>query len=315
MQVYSTAQVAERLPYRALVEALREAFCQNIQVPLRSIYSIDLGPGTPATLGLMPAWQAGDMLAAKLLTIFPDNAARGLPTIHAQIVVFDGRTGIPTALIDGTEVTRRRTAATSALAATYLANEQSQNLLIIGTGAQATHQALAHAALRPIRRIGVWGRSVEKAHALAEILAQTSQTFSAYVVQDLEAQARQADIISCATAASDPVIFGEWLKPGAFLDLVGSHTPEHRECDDNAVRRSRLFVDTLNGAMAEAGDLLIPLRDGAIRPSNILGDLHMLCRGEVAGRVEPDEITLFKSVGSALEDLAAARLVTAMQVR
>ena len=311
MNIYSAAQVAQRLPYQALIAELRHAFSRDIQAPLRSMYPINLPSGSQATFGLMPAWHAGEILATKLVTIFPDNARQGLPAIHAQIVLFDGRTGVPTAVVDGTEVTRRRTAAASALAASYLANENAERLVVVGTGPQALHQALAHAAIRPIRRIGVWGRSPAKARALVEALRQHSQAFSVHVVHDLEAEAREADVISCATGGRDPLVFGEWLKPGSFLDLVGSHTPDRRECDDQAVRRSRVYVDTLAGALAEAGDLLIPLQHGVIRQSDILGDLHALCRGEVAGRLTPHEITLFKSVGSALEDLAAARMVVA----
>jgi ornithine cyclodeaminase len=257
----------------------------------------------------MPAWHAGGILATKLFTIFPDNLGEGLPTIHAQIVLFDGKTGVPTAIVDGTEVTRRRTAATSALAASYLAHEQAEHLVIVGTGPQSIHQALAHAAIRPIRRIGVWGRSPGKARAVVERLRENSPAVVSHVIDDLEAEVREADVISCATSASNPVVFGEWLKPGSFLDLVGSHSPNRRECDDEAVRRSRIYVDTLAGAQAEAGDLLIPLRNGVIRQSHILGDLHALCRGEMTGRRTPEEITLFKSVGSALEDLAAARMI------
>jgi alanine dehydrogenase len=312
MKVYSAAQVAQRLPYKALIAGLREAFAQDIQAPLRSMYPIDLATGSQATFGLMPAWRAGEILASKLVTIFPGNASQGLPTIHAQIVLFDGRTGIPTAIVDGTEVTRRRTAAASALAASYLANDQSEYLVILGTGAQAQHQVLAHTAVRPIRRIGVWGRSPGKAIALVEELMQDSHTYSVHTVDHLEKEVRQADIVTCVTAAKEPVVFGDWLKPGSFLDLVGSHSPERRECDDEAVKRSRIYVDTFAGARAEAGDLLIPLRSGTIRESDIIGDLSALCRGDVNGRVTREEITLFKSVGSALEDLAAARMVVGM---
>jgi len=310
-ELYSAAQIAQRLPYKALIAELRDAFRQGIQAPLRSMYSIDVASGAQVTFGFMPAWRAGEILAAKLVTIFPDNVSQGLPTIHAQIVLCEGKTGIPLAIIDGTEVTRRRTAATSALAASYLADENAEYLVIVGTGAQAIHQALAHAQVRPIRRIGIWGRSPGKASALAESLRQKSQVFSVHVVDDLEAKVREADVISCVTGACDPVVFGEWLKPGSFLDLVGSHTPDRRECDDEAVRRSRIYVDTFAGVRAEAGDLLVPLRRSVIQDSDILGDLHALCRGEVAGRRTLDEITLFKSVGSAIEDFAAARMIVA----
>jgi alanine dehydrogenase len=311
MRIFSADQVAQRLPYKALIAGLRDAFAQNIHAPLRSMYRLNNEYGLQATLGLMPAWQAGEIIVTKLLTIFPDNSKHGLPTIHAQIIVFDGRTGVPTAVIDGTEVTRRRTAATSALAASYLASEKGEYLVVVRTGAQAMYQALAFAEVRPIHRIGIWGRSPRKATHLARALQKKSQSFAVHVVNDLEPEVRKADLISCVTAAREPLVFGEWLKPGAFLDLVGSHTCDNRESDDEAVRRSRIYVDTLAGAMAEAGDLLIPLREGIIRPSDILGDLHSLCRCEVAGRGTPDEITMFKSVGSAVEDLAAARMVAA----
>lgn len=278
-------------------------------MPLRSMYELTLPGGGRATFGLMPAWQAGTVFTTKMLTIFSDNASRGLPTIHAQILVFDGNSGMPIAVVDGTEVTRRRTAAASALAATFLAHEASSQLLIVGTGPQAAHQALAHATVRPIRRIGIWGRNIESARAVVEELRTSAGTIVVDAVTDLEAAVRNADVISCATSASQPVVQGDWLKPGAFLDLVGSHTPERRECDDEAVRRSRIYVDTLVGAMAEAGDVLIPLSRGVIRETDIVGDLHSLCRREEPGRRTSQEITLFKSVGSALEDLAAAQQV------
>jgi ornithine cyclodeaminase len=215
-------------------------------------------------------------------------------------------------LIDGTEVTRRRTAATSALAASFLAHERAENVLIVGAGPQALHHALAHASVRPIRKIGVWGRSRDKAQGVVEALMPAAPGCSIGLVDDLQAAAREADVISCVTASPEPVVFGAWLKKGAFLDLVGNHMPDRRECDDEAARRSRIYVDALGGALAEAGELLIPLANGTIRPSDIVGDLHALCRGEVSGRRTPEEITLFKSVGYGLEDLAAARLVAGM---
>jgi ornithine cyclodeaminase len=311
MKLYSAQQVADRLPYLGLVERLREAFAQPSEVPARSMYPIDLPGGGRAELGIMPAWQSNESIAVKLLTIFPENVAKDLPTIHAQILVFDGRTGVPVALVDGTEVTRRRTAATSALAATFLARRDSQKLLIVGTGSQAVHQALAYAAVLPIRRIQVWGRSAEKARRIAQTLSQLSAEFTAEAIEDLEAAARESDVISCLTRSGEPLIAGEWLKAGAFLDLVGNHLADRRETDDEAARRSRIYVDTMKGALGEAGELLIPLKRGVIRESDVLGDLHALCRGEVQGRRAAGEITLFKSVGNGLEDLAAACMVQA----
>lgn len=309
MKLYSAEEVARRLPYPALIECLRRAFAENVAAPLRSSYEIAAPSGASATYMLMPAWRPGEAIATKLLTILPQNAARGLPTIHALIVLFDGDSGAPIAVLDGTEVTRRRTAAASALAASYLARERSERLLVVGTGPQAFHQALAHAAVRPIRRIEVWGRSAEKASALAAALQTALGSCSVQAVAELEPAVTEADVISCATSATEALIRGGWLRPGAFLDLVGNHRPQNRECDDEAVRRSRVYVDTRAGALAEAGELLIPLRAGILHESDIQGDLAGLCRGEVCGRGSDTELTLFKSVGAALEDLAAAQLV------
>jgi alanine dehydrogenase len=311
MRVYSAMEVAERLPYLALIDRLREAFTQSIQTPMRSLYRLGPANGTGAELGIMPAWQSAGSIAVKIFTIFPDNPANELPAIHAQILLLDGSTGAPTAVVDGTEVTRRRTAASSALAASFLARKDSDTLLIVGTGAQAAHQALAHAAVLPIRRVGIWGRSSEKAAIVARSLSLRSTKFSVEVIEDLEAAARQSDVITCVTRASEPIIFGEWLKAGTFLDLVGSHSPQAREADDQAVQRASVFVDTFEGAMAEAGDILIPLRRGVIRESDIRGDLRALCQGDVPGRRTSREVTLFKSVGTGLEDLAAACMVAA----
>ncbi len=283
MRVYSAADVTLRLPYASLVEVLRGAFRADIQAPLRSFYQIDMPSGAQSTYGLMPAWQAGEVIATKLITLFPENAARDLPTIHAQIVLFDGKSGAPIAIVDGTEITRRRTAAASALAATYLARGDARELLVIGTGPQAFHQALAHAAIRPVTRIRVWGRSPAKAAALVQSLKQQvtrgehSSSPCVEAAEHLESAVRAADIISCATSAAAYVVEGVWLKAGAFLDLVGSHSPNQRECDDEAARRSSIYVDTLKGALAEAGDLIMPLKSGVISESNIRGDLHALC--------------------------------------
>jgi len=267
----------------------------------------------------MPAWQPGEAIGLKLFTLFPQNPARGLPTIHAQVLLFDGKTGVPVAVIDGTEITRRRTAAVAALAATFLAREAASRLLVVGTGAQAPHNALALAAIRPIREITIWGRSRARAEKTARDIADAwprqaeshGRKVRVPVADDLESAVRAADVVSCATSSSTPLVHGAWLAPGAHLDLVGSHSPNERECDDEAVRRARVYVDTMTNAMQEAGDVLMPIRSGVVPGSHVLGDLYGLCRGDVGGRQTADDITLFKSVGSAHADLAAARMVAA----
>ena len=218
----------------------------------------------------------------------------------------DGKTGKPLALIDGPSLTLRRTAAASALAARYLAREDCERLLMVGTGALAPHLILAHAAVRPICNVLVWGRNPDKAEKIAKRLDRPD--FRVAATTDLEGAARGADIISCATMSRDPLVAGDWLQPGSHLDLVGGFTPEMRETDDAAISKARVFVDTREGALNEAGDIVQPIRSGIIAKDDIAGDLFELTRGKRAGRRFYDQITLFKSVGTALEDLAAAKL-------
>jgi ornithine cyclodeaminase len=221
-------------------------------------------------------------------------------------MLFDGKTGAPIATLDGSALTVRRTAAASALAADYLARKDAAILLVAGTGQRAPALVRAHATVRPIRDVRIWGRTPDKAVALARSLNENG--FAATAVNDLETGVRDADIVTCATLATSPLIKGDWLKPGAHLDLVGGFTPDMREADDDAMRRGRIFVDTRDGALAEAGDLIDPIAAGAITASDVVGEMSELCRGTVAGRGAADEITVFKSVGAAIEDLAAAEL-------
>src|SRR5690606_20648457 len=260
-----------------------------------------------ATLLLLPAWEGEAYVGVKLLTVTPGNAERGLPAILGVYLLNDGRTGAPLALIDGPMLTVRRTAAASALAADYLASRQSEHLLMVGTGALSAHLIEAHASVRPIRRVSVWGRNPEKAEAVARSLNLPNITTSG--VTDLEAAVAEADIISCATLSPEPLVHGEWLRPGQHLDLVGAFTPGMRESDDEAVRRARLVVDTRDGCLKEGGDIVQPLQQGVIQERDIRADLFDLTAGRHAGRASEEEITLFKSVGTAVEDYAAAKLV------
>ncbi len=258
---------------------------------------------------LKPAWRPGGPIAVKVVNVFPDNAARGLASVQGAVMLFDGTTGEALAAIDGPSLTVRRTAAASALAADYLARRDAGRLLVVGTGQLAPALARAHAAVRPIEPVEIWGRTPDKAKALADSLCADGMNASA--VAALGDAVGRADIVTCATLARDPLIRGDWLHAGIHLDLVGSFTPGMREADDGVMRRARLFVDTRDGALAEAGELVQAIAAGAITPDDVVGELAELCRGEVAGRKSDDEVTLFKSVGTALEDLAAAELALA----
>jgi ornithine cyclodeaminase len=294
------------LPMPALVEALRDMFARGCVMPVRHHHEVEVPGEEAATLLLMPAWLPGEFLGVKIVNVFPGNSARGLAAVNASYMLMNGRTGQNLALLDGGELTARRTAAASALAASYLAREEASHLLIVGTGRLAPNLAEAHAAVRPISRISVWGRAKEKSEAVAKGIS--GKGIKAEAVADLEAAVRVADIVSCATLSAEPLVRGAWLKPGAHLDLIGAFTPKMRESDDEAVTRASVFVDTRAGALKEGGDLVIPIAAGKFDPAKVRAGLAELARGEHPGRKSENEITLFKSVGAALEDLAAAIL-------
>lgn len=306
MRVIEAEDVHASLDYDALIDCLEDAFRAGGTVPERHHHKL-AGDGAAASLILMPAWREGGPLGIKTITVYPGNRVKGLPSLMAVYLLLDGGTGEPRAVIDGTSLTLWRTAAASALASRYLSRPDSAHHLMVGAGALAPHLVRAHARVRPIVRTTLWNHHPNKAAALAERLQ--GEGLDIVATEDLEASARDADIISCATLTQKPLIQGAWLKAGAHLDLVGAFTPAMRESDDEAVRRARLYVDTRAGALKEGGDMVDPIERGVIAESDIIGDLYELARGEAPGRQSADEITLFKSVGTALEDLAAAELV------
>ncbi len=306
MKLIDDAAVERHLAYAPLIARLRAAFAADVTVPLRHHHQVAVPGAAAGTLLLMPAWQAGAYLGIKVVTVFPDNATRSLPTVLASYLLLSAETGAPVALMGGRLLTVRRTAAASALAASYLARPDARHLVMVGTGALAPALIAAHASVRPIERVTVWGRNRAAADAIVATLAGNRYAIAA--TDDLEAAVRAADIVSCATLAKDPLVAGAWLAPGAHLDLVGGFKPDMRETDDDAIRRAAVFVDTREGAMKEAGDIVQPLASGVLQPAAIRADLFDLARNRAPGRAAPDQITLFKSVGTALEDLAAAQL-------
>lgn len=297
----------ELTPWPQLIAALEEAFRTPCMTPRRHHHEIDVPGSTPGTLLMMPAWTSGRMLGVKLVHAFPGNSKLGLPSIHGVYVLASAATGEILSLIDAEELTARRTAAASALASLYLSRADSANLLVIGTGRLAFSIAAAHAAVRPIRRVAFWGRSPAKANALAQ-RARRELRLDAVAATDLAAEAAVSDIITTVTTANAPVLQGKRLRPGTHVDLVGGFTPQMREADDEVIRRGRVYVDTLETAPFEAGDISQPISQGVIDLGSLQGDLFQLCQQKCTGRKTDDEITVFKSVGLALEDLAAAEL-------
>ncbi|MDM9624546.1 ornithine cyclodeaminase family protein [Rhizobium sp. S152] len=306
MLVLDEKQTRAALPWDALIEALAAMFSAECVTPVRHHHEMTVPGERDATLLLMPAWVPGRYAGVKILSVFPDNAQHSLPAIFGTYLLSSAKTGEMLAAIEGGELTARRTAATSALAARHLAHPQAAELLVCGTGRLSINLLQAHARMRPLERFRIWGRSIanaEKIAAEARVLG-----LNAVAVTDLQAAARTADIVSCATLSNDPLISGDWLKPGAHLDLVGAFKPSMRESDDAAIRRASVFVDTRAGAMTEAGDIVQPLKSGVLEEGDIRAELAELVTGEHKGRINGDEITLFKSVGAALEDLAGAIL-------
>ena len=306
MRYFSADEISNALTWESVIEQLQEGFTQSFVIPPRMHLDYD-GGSSQNTLLLMPAVCIGDLAGVKIVNVAPENAARSLPAIQGVYYLLDAVTGVPKVIMDARTLTNWRTAGASALATRYLAPPDARKLLMVGTGSLAPFLIEAHASVRPVEEVFIYGRSPQKAATLAEQQEKSGLKIS--VVEDLASAAAEADIISVATLSNQPLIKGSWLRPGQHVDLVGSFKPAMREADDEVLRRASIYVDTLEMAPRESGDLVIPLKEGTIQMSDIQGDLFQLCRAEVRGRQRKDEITVFKSVGHALEDLVTARLV------
>jgi ornithine cyclodeaminase/alanine dehydrogenase-like protein (mu-crystallin family) len=306
----SADDIARVLSYEALIDALDEAFRSDVAVPEKIAHMIPQPSGSEAKLLLMPAWTAAKtgerFIGCKVVSVFPDNAKLNKPSVYGNYVLMSGTTGEALAVMDGTALTAWRTACASALAARFLAREDAAHLVMIGAGALSPHLIRAHRAVRPIGRVTLWNRT--RSRAISTAFALSAAGIEVELADDLEAAVRQADIVSCATLSPKPLVHGAWLKKGAHLDLVGAFTPDYREADDAAIRRAHIYVDSRATAKG-SGDIAIPLKKKLLVLKDIRADLFELCRGKKKGRKRQDEITLFKSTGIALEDLAAAMLL------
>ena len=306
MRILDAAAVRASTAWPELIAAVAASLAGgDVAAPQRHVHPVGLPDGGTGSLLLMPAWLDAEMIGVKVVTYFPCNAGTDVSTINAGYLAFDGRSGQLVGLLDGDELTARRTAALSALAVEHLARADAEHLLVVGAGVLSPNMARAHAAVRSLTRIEIWGRRPEAASLVAEQLR--AEGLPADVSVDLDVSVRRADIVSCATGATEPLLRGELLAAGTHLDLVGSFRSDMRECDDTAVARATIFVDTLAGA-SMAGDLSQPLADGVIDEVSIVADLRDLVAGDHPGRTSEAEITMFKSAGCAAADLAAARL-------
>ena len=304
----SAQEMDNLLSYPVLIEAIRSAFSERHFTPERGHFSYTTDrPDASSVLLVMPAWMNTNKMGIKLVTVSPHNAGYHMPVIQGVYILFDRQTGAPKLLLDGPRLTSWRTAATSAIACDYLARPNASSLLIMGTGNLAPELARAHATVRPIRHIWIWGRNSEKAEALVSRLHMPGVVIEK--ANELSCIVPQADIISTATLSVSPILRDAWLRPGQHLDLVGSYRKDMQEVESIILKRTRIFVDERKPGTYMTGDLAIPLAMGIIQEKQIEADLFDLCRQKFQLLRDPSDITLFKSVGHALEDLAAAACI------
>lgn len=298
--------IEKNTSFPELISALKESFSKpGVLVPQRHHHDFfDQVNNTATTLLLMPAWHPGNIAGVKIVTINPGNSNHNLPTIQGTYIHIDAGTGSVQAILDARALTVKRTAATSALASSFLSHEKSSSMLMIGTGTLSADLIKAHASVRPLTDVFIWGRDFNKAVSVCELLQHGN--FSAKPVKNIEDVISEVDIISSATLSKKPLVFGKYLRKGQHVDLVGSYKTDMREADDETIQKASVFVDTYEAGLKESGDIVIPVSYGIISKSDIKADLFDLCSGRKSGRTDPGDITLFKSVGYALEDLCAA---------
>lgn len=306
MRIINRQEVERLLPMAACIDVMADAMCAasggDVSMPLRLFTPLADNSGA---FGLMPGSTLDPpFFGAKVISLLHGNPAKGLPMVQGYVSLFDHETGKPVTLIEGSSVTAIRTAAASGLATRELARKDARTHGLFGTGVQAVTHIDAIACARDIREVIVWGRDAEKTRQFAG--RQSERVRFDVRATDDPAEAASCDVVSTVTAATEPVLKGEWLQPGCHVNLVGVHTPNAREADTAAIKRSSVYVDLMESALNEAGDLLIPIGEGAIGEQHIVGEIGQLLAGAVPGRTDESAITLYKSLGIVAQDLFAA---------
>mgnify|MGYP000336091300 FL=1 len=292
--------------FTELISEIKHHFATDeVIVPMRHHHDFpNPEVNSDSTLLLMPAWNPSKNAGVKIVTVSPENGQFQMPSIQGTYIYFDAIKGSIKAILEAKSLTVKRTAAASALASSFLSKENSSSLLMIGTGALSVNLIKAHATVRPIKTVFVWGRNFEKAKHICESLK--NEEFKIIPIKNIEEKISEVDIISCATLSKTPLILGKYLKKGQHIDLVGAYKKDMREADDKTISKASVYLDTFQGGLKESGDIVIPLQNGTLKKEDIKADLFQLCSNQKTGRKNQEEITLFKSVGHALEDLAAA---------
>ena len=310
MKVINFEQVQRNLTFDELIPLLKQSFSKPFHMPQRQVHL--LAPedhNKHDAFALLPSWN-DEVIGNKMFTYFPNNSVEhDLPGLFSNIMLFRRETGEPLALVDGTSVTYWRTAAISALASQLLSRENSQHLMLFGTGNLAAYLLHAHISVRPLKKVTLWGRSADKVQKLINEFSSLYPNISFYTSLDVDQEIPHVDIICCATGAKTPLFDGQLISKGSHIDCLGNHMADARECDSTTITKARVFVDSLTNTLHEAGELLIPINEGVFSAEAIVGELTDMCKQPDLLRQSTDEITLFKSVGTAVSDLVAAYLV------
>ena len=304
MKIISAEEVHAALSYPGLIDALAEGFASDFNMPPRQVFLLDDKDDNPDAFALLPSWH-DSLIGVKAFTYFP-GAEAPYKSLYSKILLFDRAHGEPIALVDGTSVTFWRTAGVSGLATRLLSREDSETMVMVGTGNLASYIIRANASVRPLKRVLVWGRTPAKAEAVAAQMDAELDGVAVSAVSDLQAACGEADIIVSATGSHEPLVLGDWVKPGTHTDFIGNHHATKRECDSALVVKSKVYADTYVNCFKEGGEVLVPISEGLITKDHVRGELPEMCAGKVALRESDDEITLFKSIGLAYSDLIGA---------
>lgn len=307
MQVITAEQVHDTLSYPALIDALKDAYASDFSMPPRQVFLLDDQADNHDAFAVLPSWN-NSVIGVKAFTYFP-SPSPNKKSLYSQILLFDREHGEPIALVDGTSVTFWRTAGISGLATRMLSREDSETMLLLGTGNLATFIIRANASVRGLKRVLVWGRTPANAKSVVDTMSQELPGIEFSVVDDLEAACRESDIIVSATGSHEPLVKGAWVQPGTHTDFIGNHHATKRECDTDLIVKSKVYADSRVNAFKEAGEILVPMSEGKFAETDIVGELTEMCAGSIPLRESADEITLFKSIGMALSDLVGANHV------
>lgn len=307
MKVISAEQVHDALSYPGLIDALQEGYASKFTMPPRQVFLLEEGVSHDA-FALLPSWN-DNLIAVKAFTYFPENPGPEYKSLYSNILLFERGHGVPLALIDGTSVTFWRTAGISGLATRLLSREESETMLMIGTGNLSTYCIRANASVRPLKKVMVWGRSPEKSKQVAAQMNEELEWVECVVANDLQKACGEADIIVSATGSHEPLVMGDWVKPGTHTDFIGNHHANKRECDTALITKSKVYADSRVNAFKEAGEILVPIEEGVFKKEDVVAELTEMCAGTATLRESDDEITLFKSIGMAYSDLIGAGMV------